>query len=71
MSVQTPSLSMMPNAMKITARPGIVLVKGKGGGMGRLSKIPPTMIMNPIRLIMPGQRCRKCMRGRTSFSTLR
>ena len=62
---------MIPSAMKMMARPGMVLVSGKGGGIGKLSKMPPIMIMKPMRLIMPGQRWRKCMRGRTNFSTLR
>jgi hypothetical protein len=48
-----PSRSIRPRERQMIAKPGIVLVRGNGGGMGRLRNTPERAIAEPIIIPMP------------------
>lgn len=53
------------------AKPGMVFVSGKGGGMGRLRRKPASAMVSPVTIVIPGASSTADMRGRTTRSIFR
>lgn len=43
----------MPRAIRMMANPGMVFVKGNGGGIGRLRRKAANVIANPAAICAP------------------